>query len=327
MAAPSLLKTWQIEGDNLVAAVDGYAERKTTLLGIVNKLIGFASNPWTVIGSNNASASGMDAVNRWSSISALNNNSWIVLQQAGINAKFQLCIFLNANWSSGVPQVTFVVSRLAGFGTANGGTNGSTSARPTATDEDVQTANVFGVNGASAKAYRFYVWQSTDGQVTRVLLRNATDGAYNMFFEMAKPRNPRTLWTDACYYRFSGAITLIGPPVANAAATTAYLSTTKVNTVAIYTARNAALNQINDWEGPNNYDTYRCYLGSYTLAGAKGGIIGEMFDCRYADLVVANGARLPNGGPYTWCAFTDAGAPGWLLPWDNTTTPKFTAAP
>ena len=88
MAAPGLVKTWQIEGDNLVPTDSTiYIERKTLLLGIINKLIGFGSNPMTVIGSNNATASGMDAVNRWATIADLNNNSWIVLQQAGIKSQ------------------------------------------------------------------------------------------------------------------------------------------------------------------------------------------------------------------------------------------------
>lgn len=325
MSAPTLLKTWQIEGDNLVPTDSTiYIERKNLLLGIINKLIGFASNPMTVIGSNNGTASGMDAVNRWATIADLNNNSWIVLQQAGINAKFQICFHLNANWTSGVPQLTMVVSRLAGFGTANGGTDGSTSARPTATDEHAQTVQNLTSGGAVSIAARYYVWQSTDGQMTQVMIRNATAGTWNNHWFWGKPRNPRALWTNPCVYRFKA--TVLGAPDA-VADIVAYKGTTQVATIQITTAKEAVLAQENDWEGPNSYDTYRAFLSSHTLAGSKGGNIGELFDCRVVDAVVANGTRMPYGGPYTWCCFSDATQLGWLMPWDNTTTPKFSAAP
>lgn len=325
MSAPALVKTWQIEGDILIPGDSTiYVERKTTMLRIVNELLGFASNPATVIGSNNGTASGMDATNRWSTIADLNNNSWIVLQQAGVNAKFQILIFLDANWASGTPQFTIYVSRAAGFGTANGGTDGSTSTRPTATDEDL-ALNGSNLPGAGTTvATRLYVWQSTDGQMTRVLLRNATTGAWSGSWEWGKPRNPRTLWTNACVYRFHS--TVLGDP--NAVATyVGFLGSTQVTSVRTVTAKAAVLAQINDWEGVNNYDSYRLYLSSQTVAGAKGGIIGELFDTRVCDAVVPNGTRMPDGGPYTWCAFGDSSQLTWLLPWDNTTTPKFSAAP
>lgn len=323
MSAPALLKTWQIEGDNLVPLSDTYTERKTLLLGIVNKLIGFASNPMTVIGSNNTTASGMDAVNRWSTISDITNNSWIVLQQAGVNAKFQICLFCSGNWASNQPLLTIVVSRLAGFGTANGGGDGSTSARPTASDEHALAAQNLATASGSIAA-RYYVWQSTDGQMTHVLIRNATAGSWFNHWFWGKPRNPRALWTDPCVYRFFGSGNLGDPnAIANVIA---YKGTTQVTSIAITTAKEAVLAQNNDWEGANAYDTYRAYLSSHTLAGSKGGNIGELFDTRLVDSVVSNGTRMPFGGPYTWCSFGDTSGIRWLLPWDNATTPKFSAA-
>ena len=142
MAAPALVKTWQIEPDILIpVGASNLVERRQAMLAIVNNLIGFASNPMTVIGSGNGVTSGMDGTNRWAAESDLVNNSWIVLQDAQVNAKFQICIHLYSVWTaSNACNIQIVVSRLAGFGTANGGTNGSSSSRPTATDEDAISA-------------------------------------------------------------------------------------------------------------------------------------------------------------------------------------------
>jgi hypothetical protein len=330
MGAPALLKTWQIEPDILIpVGASNLVERRQAMLAIVNNLIGFASNPMTVIGSGNGVTSGMDATNRWATEADLVNNSWIVLQDAQVNAKFQICIHLYSVWTTGnACNIQIVVSRLAGFGTANGGTNGSSSTRPTATDEDAISAVQF-MSGATSCASRLYIWRSTDGQMTRVIMRNATSGAYVGHWFWGKPRNPRTLWTDPCFYKFSNNAVL-GNPIA-VTAITAYLSTVKVVTVSQHGAVPAnsfaaGWNLNNEWEGPNDYDTFRIYMQSITLAGARGGIIGEQFDTRACQSVVANGTLMPTSAPYTWCAFGDAATPTWLLPWDNT-TPKFSAAP
>lgn len=338
MGAPALIKTWQFSVDNLVPASTSLQEIKEWMLGIKNALIGFASNPLTVIGSSNTSTSGMDAVDRWTTTSDLLNNSWIVLQDAQVNPKFQICIQLTMGWTSlTTVQLTITVSRLAGFGTANGGTNGSTSARPTATDEDARSAIVLN-GGNSSFAKRYYIWRSTDGQVTRILWRNATAGTWLGFWEWGKPRGPRTLWTDPCYWRFVfTSATILAPWQNTNERITAYLGSAKVTNIdshiaGPFDAGNSgalptATNQQNDWESPTDYDTYRIYLNSKIDVGAKGGVIGELYDLRTAQTVVANGTRLPSVAPYTWCAFADtpSGYP-WILPWDST-VPKFTAAP
>lgn len=330
MSAPALVKTWQIEPDILIPiGASNLVERRQAMLQVVNTLIGFGSNPMTVIGSNNGTTSGMDGVNRWAAEADLVNNSWIVLQDAQVNAKFQICIHLVSGWTATQPcNIAIVVSRLAGFGTANGGTNGSTSARPTATDEDVQSSVAF-MSGSTSCASRLYVWRSTDGQMTRIIGRNATSGTYNMHWYWGKPRNPRTLWTNPCFYRFSNGAVLASP-ISLGSNITAYLSTTKVATItqhcATPNALGAATNLNNEWEGASDYDTFRIFLGSISTTGAKGGIIGELFDTRACQAVVVNGTLMPSSAPYTWCAFGEASTATWLLPWDNS-VPKFSAAP
>lgn len=341
MAAPVLVKTWQIDADNLIpVGATNVAEARDMFLLFKNKLIGFATLPLTVAGSSNGTTFGFDAVDRWTTAADLVQNAWIVLQDAQVNPTFQICFqLIGAGWvtSGQTPQLQITVSRLAGFGAAAGGSNGNATTRPTASDEDAR-ANMSWPASAASHARRLYFWRSTDGQVTRVLWRNVTAGTWYGLFEWGRPRVPRSLWTNPCYYRFGwNAGGLDAPWLLSASfLVTAYRGSVKVTDINTHIAGPfstfnanlipAALNQQNDWESPNDYDTYRIYLNSPSVANAKGGIIGELFDLRAVPPVISNGIRMPDTAPYTWCAFGDAADYAWLLPWNNT-TPKFTAAP
>jgi len=342
MAAPTVIKTWQYSNDNLIPVDTGSAAvNAKQMFAFKNVLKNFATNPMTVIGSSDGSTSGMDGTDRWVTFSNLVTNSWIVLQDAQVNPKFQICFQLTGsgfttNTTSATVQVT--VSRLAGFGTENGGTNGTTTTRPTATDEDAKTGAAFTTSTTNV-ARRFYVWRSLDGQVTRAAFRNATAGTWEGWWEWGVPRGPRTLWTNPCYYRFSFPNAGLSVPWFTSLADqklTVYKGTTKVTDAGLHIAGPfavgnsqaipAALNQNNDWESATDYDTYRLFINSPSVATAKGGIIGELFDMRTAAPVVANGTRFPSTAPFTWIALADSGGYPWIVPWDNS-TPKFTAAP
>lgn len=342
MPAPALVKSWQFSVDNLIPVDTGSAAvNAKQMLAFKNALLGFGSNPMTVIGSSDGSTSGMDATDRWSAYTNLVQNSWIVLQDAQVNPKFQICFHLTGTgWVTNVAAATvqITVSRLAGFGTANGGTDGTTSARPTATDEDAKTGAALSTSATNV-ARRFYVWRSTDGQVTRAAFRNATAGSWEGWWEWGKPRVPRTLWTDPCYYRFgflnSGLPSpwLIGTTNLQI---TAYKGSTKLTDINTHIAGPfgtgnsqsfpTALNQNNDWESPTDYDTYRLYLNSPSVAGSRGGIIGELFDLRTAPPAVTNGTRFPDTAPFTWIALSESATIPWIVPW-NDTVGKFGVAP
>jgi hypothetical protein len=205
--APTNDKTYQYNYNNRVVdtgvAID---DNRTMLLGIKNALIGFATLPWTVSGSSNSVASGMDATDRWATVADLiwGNGpplSWIVLRQTGIAAKCEVLIALRANASNG-NRLLIRISPAAGFGTANGGTNGSTTTVPTAidqfsagsTDTDLQWARV-----AVGEDRIWNVMQSTDGQVTRVFTRCPTTGKYNWMFRLEKGKNPKAAWTNPVF--------------------------------------------------------------------------------------------------------------------------------
>lgn len=174
MPAPTKAKTWQFNVNSLQYGSSALILHQNTLYQIKSAMIGFGSNPWTVSGSSNSSASSMDGTDRWTSATTLvwgsSAHSWIVLRQAGIATKFEVCLDL-ASASDYIMNV--IVSPVNGFGTANGGTNGSTTTRPTATDEVtlLSTANASGwVNGSTNTTLAVHVMQSSDGQCTRAII-------------------------------------------------------------------------------------------------------------------------------------------------------------
>ncbi len=195
MAAPLQTKTWQFSNNNgIFFGASATITHQQVLFQIKLSLVSFGTLPWTVSGSSNSVASGMDAVDRWVSSTNLvwsaGAHSWIVLRQTGIASQCELLIDLGTG--SGDHTLQAFISPSVGFGTANGGTNGSTSARPTATDEvQLQLFSDGWISGTSNFAHTVHVQQSTDGQCTRAIV--------------CTNNNPVTLWLfDRVANAFSG---------------------------------------------------------------------------------------------------------------------------
>lgn len=144
-----------------------------------------------------------DSVDRW--ISAANviwnnsggsvNHSWIVfeIQNLATSTKYQICIDLNSSAGNANRAFTMKFSPSAGFGTANGGADGSGTTAPTATDEAI----IMGNNGVTSIKWnglgatftsRLHVLSSTDGMVTRVMVLIA--GVPLVFWNFEALRNP-----------------------------------------------------------------------------------------------------------------------------------------
>lgn len=225
MSLPTVQKTYQFNinqatsGTNFGGATAFHQEYEDTLLAIKNSMKGFALSPWTVVGSSDSTTAGMDAVDRWTDHTKLvwNNagvRSWIVLKQTGIvsaGSGFQICIHCNPLSGGGFADtnISIIASASAGF------TGGSTSARPTATDEYqfFSGAWLFESNAPQTGSgpYRIHVMQSTDGSVTRALVYRA--GALNSFwsFEAPSASNLTSGWTNP-YVAFVGGLGGIGNP-------------------------------------------------------------------------------------------------------------------
>ncbi len=182
-------KTWQFDLNNALSApgsneltIDGL------WLAIKNALLGFASNPWTVVASSDASSTASSDL--WSGASKLNHSSgahsWIVLKQTGMAAgNFQLCIDLN---SSTAYSGSIYISHDAGF------TGGTTSARPTATDEQAVVSSTTLINIATDSATRWSVMQTDDGTSTRIIV--AAAGTIRLLAAFETPINAVAAWND-----------------------------------------------------------------------------------------------------------------------------------
>lgn len=194
MALPTLIKTWQISRNiSCPPAGSTLAKARFQMRTLKNTLIGFGSGAWTVRGSSSSVAAGMDSVDRWAADADLvwNNSgsahSWIVLRQTGIATNFELCIDLNQTFER---SGSIIVSPAAGF------TGGSTTARPTATDEIVLINNAEIQPEFDVQSY-LNVWQSTDGSACRIVLWQAN--IQRMFWLFEKPRNPRASWANPSF--------------------------------------------------------------------------------------------------------------------------------
>ena len=168
MALPTLEKTWQFDVNQVTPTVGVLeTDMDTMILKLKNSLIGFASTPWTVVRSSNGVT--VAASDLWSTIADLVHSSsarsWIVLKQTGCGGQGNLQICLDLN-SSAQNNHDLYVSWHAGFGA------GTTSARPTATDETGFSLQWGSVTPGQTV---LHVAQSSDGASTRVFL--ARDGA------------------------------------------------------------------------------------------------------------------------------------------------------
>jgi hypothetical protein len=205
MALPALQKTWQggttLGGTDLINQTILAANlQKDTLLAIKNALITFNLANWTVVGSSDSVTAAMDATDRW----VTNANlvwattagtvfSWIVLQQTGIQASFQMLISLEilAAADTNREDVYMGVSFSAGF------TGGSTTARPTATDEHAGAIlDWIGAEGGTPTDKVLTCIQSDDGECTRVVISNKGNGIPCTSMGFEKPRLPNANFTN-----------------------------------------------------------------------------------------------------------------------------------
>lgn len=190
MALPVLAKTWQHNINQLVTAQGTELDTgEKVMFTIKNSLLNFALSPWTCSGSSNSSVAALDGVDRIITtaniVGSAGAHSWIVLRQTGIATNYEICIDWSSNSSNGI---TLIVSPSAGF------TGGTTTARPTATDESIVINQTFFFSGTDSN-HQVHVMQSTDGACTRVIVwRGGTNLCTFMIFD--KPVNTVTGWTN-----------------------------------------------------------------------------------------------------------------------------------
>jgi hypothetical protein len=195
MSLPTLAKTWQFNVNQAIAAQGSQqATNRRLLRAIKDSLIGFTSSPWATRYSCDSLTAGTagDGIDRWTADTSVVGNSagsahsWFVMRQTGIATNFELLI--SCENSSTLSVIVLAVSPSAGF------TGGTTTARPTATDEIVllTTGNTW--NSGADVNHKLHVMQSSDGQVTRVMLWENNINC--LFWAFEKPKNPPSGWTN-----------------------------------------------------------------------------------------------------------------------------------
>lgn len=170
MALPTLEKSWNFTVNQATAAGASAVESGQRLVyGIISALV---ASGWTVKGSSDSVSGAMDGVNRIASYASwIGKNSdstarsWIVLRQP-LNANMELLIEARAPTATNPERYW----RL-GFSSGGTYTGGSTTARPTATDELVIGAAAGDAFSISATAsHVFHLVQSTDGKSLRLFI-------------------------------------------------------------------------------------------------------------------------------------------------------------
>ncbi len=178
MALPTVTKSWQFAVNQSFS--DGtLATTRTMIRAIKNQLIGAGgltwtdstgttttpTGNWTVIGSSNGVTAGIDAVDRWAADGDLLFNtagsahSWIILQQTGISATFQMLIALD---NTSFYNATISVSHTAYSG-------GSATANPTSANAVTLASGANWGPSSSAATTRVHVMRTTDGSCNRII--------------------------------------------------------------------------------------------------------------------------------------------------------------
>jgi hypothetical protein len=318
MALPALDKTWQYNVNNrITSSGNGGNDKKSVLLAIKNALKAFASNPWTVAGSSNASAAGMDAVDRWASIanmtgvtSAGSPHSWIVFNQVGVG---QICWDMVGSNPTDFLNMTVVWSRGSLF------TGGTTTNRPTATDSITLLNGGTWLNGQTTSyEHLWHLWHSTDGHSTRIHVRSlGTILAPGCFARFERPKSPLAQWTTPAIIGWNGTAS-------------SFLSSTWSSTASLKGNKpgGGEMNLFTTCEGwssalgptrlalPNDFTTeYEIFPLALACeeVGARGRH-GEQFDLWYVTSSLVDGDTMPADASKQFVVVGDI-----LLPWNNTT--------
>jgi len=329
MALPTLDKTWEHKVNIAALGSATTVNNHQHYLWTVKEALingagasGSFTSPWTVRSScDSVNVNNNDGVDRWVAYSnAVFSDSgahgWIVLQNAAINPKFQICIDCNRNAAQ--RDFSFVVSPAAGFGAANGGTDGTTTARPTATDQITLVNN--GPSGVQYSSWtgHYHVMMSDDGECTRVILERTH--YITAFWMFDKPKSPIAPWVNsaaACFLGGSGNDNLTGYGQFNDNASVkgridgAYCSfyCTSEMYISGMVGQNITVpdDQTGEWS--------MAPMGlACSTTGHRGVRKGTLYDLWWASDGLGTGTTYPGDGSRQFAQFVDM-----IFPWNGTT--------
>jgi len=206
---PAVVKTWQYQADQVIAG-NGTAltQAQNLLYAVINTMLGTGTwkngadgtisvaNAATVVGSSDGSTSNMAGTNLITAANKLvwatagTAHSWIVFNFAQIG----IHVLIDCNFSSGSADSITVKTSQVGFGAAHGGTDGSTTAAPTATDSVSVLAGTWGGTVTINTQTAYNAMLSADGKILRIFFfRNSHLCG---MFDFGVPDSPDPLWTN-----------------------------------------------------------------------------------------------------------------------------------
>lgn len=225
MALPTLTKTWQYAlNQQILAQGSALATSKRLVRTEKNGLLSFASNPFTVAASCNGTTAGSlaansglgDGVDRWAADSDINWNtagspkSWAVLRSTAFLTRFEYLLDLSGADANGARR-TIYISPNAGF------TGGTTTARPTATDEVVVRSD-YTFTGGGNNTHKLHQWLDTTGKHYRCVAYSAGAIVTAMLMDNVVVR-PTPGWTYPCFAYMGAGATALNYDVLNYTAT------------------------------------------------------------------------------------------------------------
>lgn len=322
MPLPTLAKSWQFDVNAVRPAPDtNLANYQNILFGIKTSLKAFSSG-WTVVGSSNSVAAALDGVDRWTLPTNLvwHNagvaHSWIVLKQTGLAANFQLLIDCDSNGAGAgaASNLRLVVSYSAGF------TGGSTTTRPTATDEHQIQVGAWCTGSGIPFHSAVHVMQSTDGQSTRVVV--CRSNFVSTFWAFERVSSPSAGWAVPVVSLIRGApnTTSDAPTYAvfNDAAN-GFFRHGSTNYTGYVTSEGSITSMLGEQLNlyPNDIDGFWPFFPmgfASTTTGARGrhGAFTDMY-WGVQDVLVT-GTTFPASGTKQWVQFAH-----FVLPWNGTT--------
>lgn len=195
---PERLKVWHPPRGNTVQQPESTgalhaAQAFFTLNGLV---LGLPAPGYSCSGSSDSSTAGLDGANRVASkanvvSAAAAAHTWVVWKSTA--AGFQVCVDFNTanNWTCSVvfsPQGLF--------------SGGSTTARPTASDEIVVRNGLDWLIGNSTAKLNLTAFHTTDGLNTAVFFTTASGKGVQAELMMGRAHDARTFFTVPTYLRW-----------------------------------------------------------------------------------------------------------------------------
>jgi hypothetical protein len=310
---PALVKTWLANvNQSFPTTGTQLTDARNLLWAIYQTLIGFGSNPMTVVSSNNFGSSGALT---WAAGGTA--HSWIVLKQPATSAQV-LIACSNANSTN----LNVSVSPSVGF------TGGTTTADPTATDSFALLTNAAWGANAAAASYKLHGLQASDGSISRILicqyLNTAAGAVVSGYFALEQPANTVSGWSNPVVGVWSGTNSATQALTVGNMRNAAAFAGRGASTMALYcTSESAAGNYIDvalyapndlsgEWAAPP--------IGLYSTTASNRGRHGSLYDIWWANGVFApiSGIGFNNASPWGYAAFGC-----FVMPWPTNVVAQY----